>query len=1217
MGIFSSSYKYYAYAGSDNLFEDDNRPNTVLSLMINGILGGHSDPPESILIGLNTNMYARAKSMLKYAARENGYIYGTPNTNQNNIRVPKEAVRDAIEAETGEPVRLLTMSTGPIREDFFIAKEVDANYLNPAHFPWSEGDPHEPNWEERTSHVEIPVINEDAVDLETPYYFASNPPLYAISGQNPNHYFVEFYYEVGNEVVPEANQAFKAAAATTYFKYVPVYRYTFEAAPEMDASFSDATIISWFERCNEIWGQADISWIMEGDIQDVEISSSEFSNPSSDGPTLREQLRAIGPSGVSGPAVIFIRKFTTTGGVGLTLLPDEFVYVAQEGKNPTNAIILAHEFGHIVGLQHVSDSSNLMHQSAGAPGTIYENATNLTSNQIRTAKRYSWDQDEPPATVPAAPTGVQASDGTYEDRVQITWYSVSNADSYEVWRNTTNNSGSATKISTTPITATSFNDSTVVQDTTYYYWVKAVNGVGTSGFSSSNSGYAEAAPLPTIPLPPTNINATDGVYDDRIHISWNASNGADYYNVWRHTENDSGAATRIATNVLVTQFDDTNNEAETTYYYWVTATNELGTSDFSSPDTGWKDIVVVDPPDDPDPPVEPPSPTAEVWRMDGYFDITPYKGKTLIQVRYELDSNRGETFYWIYEVGSGANPELEDAIEQASVYLEYLPIGVLMHDTVWFDESDDEEWETTLDRLLKDISIDPYEIKEQYLEQQEEDDASGDAARSNAQTWDFFIHFAVPLKTIFRGGREYLFRFYQFLETKTWTTFDDYQAYLANPVGEQPHTRLAVEEGEIYTGYIARYAWSYIQEVTVEGSFTPPGFSEPLRPRRLWSHTYKLGDSDYNEGLDWVHGAGNYAVAKTQLTGQEHSYTIVTRMNEDGTHTHILMMGPSMEYQINTSQEPVGVGQSGYVDYQYRFIDVELFPDDPEEDSEFRWPVHMGSLREVSAMQREAALNDGLAATVFLVERVKVKWYQKGFFKWLIVIITVIVVILSWQYQLLPSIAAAATAATGATALGLWSLYVVMVFAIGFLVSFAGSLIGGRLGQLFVIVAMVLMAGGNLQSLNPFSQISSAWTNLTTAPSWGSAIQFLQATYPGLAIGQQIYNEMALGKLEDEMRDFIKTAKEKYEDLRDMWDSLQDTPSWIDPLDLARTFATSTVYEDPESFYYRTLHANPGSLGYDLIEDFTEMATMLPKTPGDPGIVDSMMETFAKQRGQV
>ena len=591
-----------------------------------------------------------------------------------------------------------------------------------------------------------------------------------------------------------------------------------------------------------------------------------------------------------------------------------------------------------------------------------------------------------------------------------------------------------------------------------------------------------------------------------------------------------------------------------------------------------------------------------------------------LMVRYRLTADTDYFDYWFYEIGSGANPALESQIQSLLLEAEYLPISILMHDRVWFDEAVDfPEWAETLDRLMRDIALDPYDIKEQYLDSLEnpDPDTPPDSIPDIEDVWDFFVKFAVPLRTRDRGGREYLFHFYDHLRLQTWTTFDQYNTWVAAPFGDQPASNMSVEEGSEYTGYIARYAWSYIEKKTFEGDFTPPGWVEPLKKRRLWSATYQLGDADYNYGLDMIHGPGNYNVATSQPEGTEHSYTIVVRRNEDETHTAILMMGPSMEYQINTSETPVGVGDGGYVDYRYRFVDVELFPEDPEEDSEFRWPVHIGSLKEVSAMQRENSLSDGLCATLFLVERVKVKWYQKGFFKWLIVIIVVIIVILLWQYELLPTIAAAATAATGATALGLWALYVVLTFAIGFLVSFAGGLIGGRLGQLFVIVAMFMAMGGSFSNINPFSKVSSAWTNLTTTPSFGSAIQFIQATYPFLSTGQKIYVEYEMHKLKDEMEDFVLTAREKYEQLQDAWDSMGQGPSWVDPLEIARTFSMSGLFEDPASFYYRTLHANPGSLGYDLIENFTEMAVMLPKRPGSPGIVDSMMETFAEQRGQV
>jgi len=94
----------------------------------------------------------------------------------------------------------------------------------------------------------------------------------------------------------------------------------------------------------------------------------------------------------------------------------------------------------------------------------------------------------PPA--PAAPTGVAASDGLFTDRVRVTWNAVASATAYEVWRNTTNSTSSAVKISpAVDVTGTTFDDLTAVQGTTYYYWVKAKNAGGTSGLGASNSGY--------------------------------------------------------------------------------------------------------------------------------------------------------------------------------------------------------------------------------------------------------------------------------------------------------------------------------------------------------------------------------------------------------------------------------------------------------------------------------------------------------------------------------------------------------------------------------------------------------------------------------------------------------------------------------------------------------------------------------------------------------
>ena len=91
--------------------------------------------------------------------------------------------------------------------------------------------------------------------------------------------------------------------------------------------------------------------------------------------------------------------------------------------------------------------------------------------------------------VPAVPTNVTATKGTVSDRVHITWTIPTGATGFEVYRSTTNNSSTAVKITTTDATGSFFDDLTAVSGTTYFYWVKAKNSSGTSGFSVVASGY--------------------------------------------------------------------------------------------------------------------------------------------------------------------------------------------------------------------------------------------------------------------------------------------------------------------------------------------------------------------------------------------------------------------------------------------------------------------------------------------------------------------------------------------------------------------------------------------------------------------------------------------------------------------------------------------------------------------------------------------------------
>jgi hypothetical protein len=177
----------------------------------------------------------------------------------------------------------------------------------------------------------------------------------------------------------------------------------------------------------------------------------------------------------------------------------------------------------------------------------------------------------------AAPTGVLASDGLYPDQIHLTWDAVVEATSYEVWRSTTNSPDSASLIAT--VDSSPYEDTAVTPEQIYYYWVKAKRSTVTSDFSLAAAGWRELEV-------PIGVLASDGAYFDRIRITWSPVSGATSYTLYR-------AATLSGDKLLIggvtngSYYDDLSAEAHMTYYYFITASNSYGDSDYSLADTGY------------------------------------------------------------------------------------------------------------------------------------------------------------------------------------------------------------------------------------------------------------------------------------------------------------------------------------------------------------------------------------------------------------------------------------------------------------------------------------------------------------------------------------------------------------------------------------------------------------------------------------------------------
>lgn len=171
----------------------------------------------------------------------------------------------------------------------------------------------------------------------------------------------------------------------------------------------------------------------------------------------------------------------------------------------------------------------------------------------------------------AAPGNVAATDGTYTDRVEISWDAADGASHYRVYRSTDDDTGFA-DISGL-VTGTSYSDDTGTPGTDYYYRVKAVTGDVESALSSYSMGMTALAA-------PQDVAATDSTYTDRVEIEWSAVDGAAHYVVYRSTDQDTGF-TALSGNLADTSYDDTTATPGTDYYYRVKAFSGSNESAFS------------------------------------------------------------------------------------------------------------------------------------------------------------------------------------------------------------------------------------------------------------------------------------------------------------------------------------------------------------------------------------------------------------------------------------------------------------------------------------------------------------------------------------------------------------------------------------------------------------------------------------------------------------
>ena len=494
---------------------------------------------------------------------------------------------------------------------------------------------------------------------------------------------------------------------------------------------------------------------------------------------------------------------------------------------------------------------------------------------------------------------------------------------------------------------------------------------------------------------------------------------------------------------------------------------------------------------------------------------------------------------WFYDPSSHTYPDLDFGVTTSSET--FTPVVILQRDKqVYKDIST--ECELTTRRLMKRINMDP----EKFLK------TFNDVDTEKAEKYDIFIHFGLAIDKPDSQSEEYAYLFFKALQNRHFGDVANSIPANTVPNWETPPSLEMKVGGD--NGYVLQMSWYSISDrsiITRQNHVIPPG--------ALDFPTIDI-PTDHEGGF------------KTVAPRVFYKWTTSRYLEVVAVYDY------RMGYVVNTN------GGMRYVDPQ------------ADKDPEIYIPLHDGLLRQMSMPKVEKLAQKSLRGTMFLVQSVKLKWYQTGFFKFLALVIVIVLIVAFQQYQLAELLGALLSVSVEtATA--------IIAMGTSFIASYAAPLFGDA-GWIFMLVVAF--------ALNPMSLASmkEAFISKLTLQGWGTGMQLLNNVLSTANTISGFYTRYEQKSIEREMAEFNQTARERDEALQEAYyEFYKDVGSPMD-LDALIGRYSQIPSETPNMFYARTLNANPGVKSFDMVSSFVGDCLELSNHQGANRYSMEMMEAL-------